>query len=320
LLALLVSAFIVAYVIVPGVVFGAVFSSFVPLRAFDRTRTQELAYSVVVCVLPFLLALWLVQNTRLGWWPLQFADTWLQRDADYRAVLLACFGDKFAGSADELWSAAMRSCKRQGRLLFWYLTFVGVEALLLGFIASKWGKIQPMLAEHARTEQLLTRILLRNISEWHVLLTNFLFPGTTIHVDVLTSDDHLYQGDVLNYTRDREGKLTGIYLNNAERYNRARLLADRKMGKAKPTEQYWTPIPGSRLFIFADKLCTLNIRPQTTLAAAKVLALQLDPNATVTVSTVAEPHHPQGPPGPVQAEAAAESKSDQERPDNQGST
>ena len=294
------------------------FSLFVPLKAFDRTRTQELAYSVVVCVLPFFVALWLVQHTRVGWWPFPFPDTWACRDADYKAVLLACFGDRFAGSADELWSAAMRSCRRQGRLLFWYSGLVAVEAFTLGLIASKWGTIQPKLIR--RADRLLTPILLENISEWHVLLTNFLFPGTTIHVDVLTSDDHLYQGTVLDYTRDLEGKLAGIYLENAERYDRTGLLADREKGKARRTDEYWRSIPGSRLFIFADKLCTLNIRPQTTLAAAKVLALQLDPNAMVTVRTVAEPHQPQGQPAPAPAEAAAESKSEQERPDDQGST
>lgn len=288
MLALLASLLLVAYVIVPGVVFRVVFSWFVPLRAFDRTRTVEFAYSAVVCALPFAAALVVVHHTGLGRWPWSFQDTWIQGAADYKTILLSCFSEPFASPRDEFWNTAVRSSKRLSRLLFWYSALVVIEASALGFLASKWGAIQPKLAKHAWADRLFTRILLRNISEWHVLLTNFLFPGTTIHVDVLTTDDHLYQGDVLDYTRDRDGNLTGIYLDNAQRYDRTGLLTDRAVEKAKPSAEYWRVIPGKRLFIFADKISTLNVRPQTTMAAASELARQLDPAATVTVRSVAE--------------------------------
>lgn len=301
MLALLVSVLVVAYLVVPGVLFRAVFSLFVPLKAFDRTRTQEFAYSAVVCALPFILAIMLVWYTSLGRWPFSLPDTWDQRDADYRTVLLACFGDPYVGSGNEFWNAAIRSGKRHGRVLFWYLGFIGVEALVLGFLASKWGALQPRLAAGwPRTERLVTRLLLANVSEWHALLTNFLFPGTTIQVDALTAEDRLYRGEVLSYTRGREGNLTGLYLNNAERYDRPGLLSDRAKGIAKATADYWKAIPGRRLFIFADNLFTLNIRPQTTLAAAKELALQLDPNATVTVEPA-----PDAPPATARDETTA---------------
>jgi hypothetical protein len=175
-------------------------------------------------------------------------------------------------------------------MLSWYLLFVGAEALLLGFLAADWGTWQLRLASMPRTERFLTRLLLANVSEWHVLLTNFLFPGTTIQVDVLTAEDRLYRGQVLSYTRDREGALTGIYLDGAERYNRAGLLADRENGVAKANADYWKSIPGQRLFIFADKLFTLNIRPQTTLdGAQEIVALELGPDFTVSVESTPLP-------------------------------
>lgn len=288
MLALLASVLLVFYVVVPGLVFQFFFSLFVPLRAFDRTRTQEIAYSVVVCVVPFLAALILVHHTFLGRWPFPFPDAWAQGAADYRTVLLTCFGDSFASSKDEFWSAAVRATQRLGRLLFWYVVLVSAEGLALGRLASKWGTIQPKLKAWPRTNRMLTGLLLRNISDWHVLLTDFLFPGTTMHVDVLTIEDRLYQGDVLTYTKGQGGSLLGIYLNNAQRYDRVGLLADRAEKKAKPPADYWKAIPGSRLFIFADKIATLNARPQTTLVAATELARKLDPNANVTVEVVGE--------------------------------
>src|SRR5207244_201717 len=163
-----------------------------------------------VCLLPLALAIVFVWYTPLGHHPFSFEDTWMQRDGDYRTVLLTSYSDHFAPSRDEFWAAISRGTKRQARLLSWYFILVGLEAL--------------------------------------------------------------------THTLDRDGKLMGIYLNNAERYDRPGLLSDRKNGVTKPTADYWKIIPGRRLFIFADKLYTLNLRPQTTLAAAEELALQLDPN------------------------------------------
>jgi hypothetical protein len=102
---------------------------------------------------------------------------------------------------------------------------------------------------------------------------------------------------VLSYTLDRDGSLTGLYLANAERYDRSGLLADRAKEVRKSPAEHWKPIPGRRLFIFADNLFTLNIRPQTTLAAAERLAAQLDPNASVTVAPLSEAS-PEESPGP----------------------
>ncbi len=239
MLAVLASLLLVAYLVIPGVVFRAVFSIFVPLRAFDRTRTQEFAYSAAVCLVPYVLATVLVWYTWLGSWPLPFPDTWAQRDADYKTVVAASFAEPFADSKDQFLNAALRSGKRQVRVLFWYGLFVGLEALLFGFTASKWGAWQPRLSRSRRTERLVTRLLLANVSEWHALLTNFLFPGTTIHADVLTAEDRLYRGQVLSYTRGHDGNLTGIYLTNAKRYDRPGLLADREKGTPKEKADYW---------------------------------------------------------------------------------
>jgi len=148
-LALVASVLVIVYLAIPGVLFRAVFSLFVPLRAFDRTRTQEFAYSVVVCAVPYVLALVFVWQTGLGRRPFAFSDTWEQRGRDYKTVLTASFAEPFADSKDAFWDAAVRSGKRQGRVLAWYVSFVVVEAILLGYAASQWGKWQPALSRSA---------------------------------------------------------------------------------------------------------------------------------------------------------------------------
>jgi hypothetical protein len=301
-LALLASVLVLSYLLIPGVLFKVGFSWFVPLRAFDRTRAQELAYSSSVCFLPLLIAVLLVWYTSAGQHPFAFPDDWSQRDADYRTLFLTSFSDQYASRPDELWGALTRVCRRHGRLLFWYYLLVVFEAALSGSVASRWGRIQPRVTRGGRLDRAGDRLLLRNISEWHVLLTNFLFPGTTMHVDVMTAEDRLFRGEVLTHTVDRDGNLTGLYLNNSERFNRRTYLsaaeAAERSGAPRPkSSDYWTPIPGDRLFVFGDKLLSLNIRPQTTIEAAAEIARQLDATAKVTVE--------QEPPGPTGPDPAA---------------
>jgi hypothetical protein len=268
-LALLATVLIVAYTIIPGVVFRVAFSFWVPLKAFDRTRTQELAYSVVVCVLPFLASWILVYTTPLGRWPFPFVDTWELRCEDYQTVLLACFAEPLAASKDAIWNASLRAAQRQSRMWTWFMTLVIAEGFILGLVASRWGTIQPRLRlQWPMVEGRLTRLLLAYISEWHVLLTDFLFPKTKIHVDLMTTDDRLFRGEALSYTRDRDGKLTGIYLDHAERYDRKGLEKDRDQHVQKPLDQYWKPI-GERLYVFADNILSLNIRPEATVDSVR---------------------------------------------------
>ncbi len=265
MLALLASALFLAYFVVPVVLFRLVFGLFLPLKALDQTRTQDqLAHYVIVCAGPFILTLLLVSDASSRFGPTSFSDSWQQREADYSAIVLACFSDEFRGEPATLWGAARRTYERQERNLLWYLLLVAIEATVLGAITSRWGRIRAggWLKRRKKLRRALESVLLGNVSEWHILLTNSLFPGQTMHIDLLTTDDHLYQGDVLSYTKDEQGKLTGIYLSNAQRFSRSRLLADRQAGKMLATASYWVTIPGERLYVLADRLSSLNVRPR----------------------------------------------------------
>jgi hypothetical protein len=284
-LALLASVLVVAYLVIPGALFRTAFSFFVPLRAFDRTRTQEFEYSVAVCVAPLALALGLVWFVGpFGRHPMSFPDSWAQRTDDYRTLLLNLYSDKFdLTTPDACWAAISRVARRQGRLLFWYYVLTALEGLIVGGLAARWGTIQPRLPKGGLRDRLGARFLLRNINEWHVLLTDFMFPGTTMHVDVMAAEDRLYRGRVLSHTVNKDGSLTGLYLTDAQRYNRRGYVADTERGTARSRESYWTSIPGNRLFIFGDKLVSLNIRPETTFEAAVGLARDLRADIEVTV-------------------------------------
>jgi hypothetical protein len=171
-IALLASVLLVAYIVVPGVLFRLSFSTFLPLRAFDRTRTQEIGYAVIVCLIPFAVAVFLVWHVPIvGRHPFGFVDTWQQRDLDYKAVLLSSFSDQLAVSREELWAALTRSSRRQLRLVFWYYPLVVLEALAFGALARGYPRLQTSFRGRRALEWLARKLVLRNISEWHVLLT-----------------------------------------------------------------------------------------------------------------------------------------------------
>ena len=59
---------------------------------------------------------------------------------------------------------------------------------------------------------------------------------------------------------DQDGKLAGIFLINAQRFRRDQIARDRANNIFKENEKYWTPVPGSNLYLAAANLANYNIR------------------------------------------------------------
>jgi hypothetical protein len=53
-----------------------------------------------------------------------------------------------------------------------------------------------------------------------------------------------------------------VLISRAIRFDRRSYLKDKDSGKPADPEDYWKTIPGKNLFIFADKLSTLNLSYQ----------------------------------------------------------
>lgn len=84
-------------------------------------------------------------------------------------------------------------------------------------------------------------------------------PERKVIADLLTSDDHLYRGHVVGYEVDMEGNLRGLMLSEALRFDRHSYLKEKDSKNSANKEQYWKEIPGKNLFVFADKLSTMNL-------------------------------------------------------------
>ncbi len=264
MIAFLVSLLLIAYLLVPRVLFRLVLSFFIPLKKFQRTRGEEVTFAAIVALVPLGLAVVLVWHG--GWFarhPFQPQATEIA--GDYKLVFAASYSEQvFRDGQNAFWHSLGRTLRHQLTLLTWYYVILILEASLLGFLSAAYGRLHKRFALYRR---LAEKILLPSISEWHVLLTPFAFPprpGRDVMADVLTSDDHLYRGAVANHFVDREGKLTGLLLKDVIRFDRIAYLKDKQTPAAPDPSRYWKPIPGWNVYIFAEKITNINLSYQVS--------------------------------------------------------
>jgi hypothetical protein len=279
---------IVALLLVPGLIFRSCFSFFLPLRKFQRTRTEELAFAVKVCFVPLAVATLLAWSSHFpvrgplpphvggdGLRPALFTVLWSAfDDAPYKGEPTF---RAFAQASRQTWIAV-------ANWLLCYYALLAIEAGLLGWLSSNFGDFRRSRA----MDLLMRKALLPGISEWHVLLTTFGSPKEPPRVavaDVLTTDDHLYHGRVENYYLNKDGDLTGILLADVFRFNRAGYARDLENGPVANRQPYWKFIPGKNVYIFADKITNLNVNYELEAAIRIKRELGLDPTLQLAIQS-----------------------------------
>jgi hypothetical protein len=75
---------------------------------------------------------------------------------------------------------------------------------------------------------------------------------------------------------DKEGELSGIFLESPRRFDRQGQIRDKEQEAPKrDNDSYWRDIPSNNLYISSDKINNLNVRYMT---AAEALALRTSAN------------------------------------------
>jgi hypothetical protein len=255
MVALIVSFFFLAYVLAPRAIFRLYSGIFLPLR-FERTRSDEIAVAFWISVVPLFVA-WFGMLTVFG--PPAHGTV-----RDYKEVFAASYLDTvFASDPEIFWSSLQSVWRAQSEFLGLYYSLVLLEAFI--FVAlvrmyGRWKRFRPY-------RWLVQEVLLRGVNEWHVLLTVFNFPSKPklkVVADLLTQEDHLYQGDVADYFTDSDGALSGLVLDNPRRFDRPGHLRAKEKAGATKIEDYWKDVPSENLFVPGGKILSLNLRYETT--------------------------------------------------------
>ena len=281
--ALVAGFLLIGYLLAPGVIYRLVFSAFIPSKRFQRTRTEEIVFSTLVTVLPFVLTWLLLLHSPLGHaLGLRVGGS---KPAAYDLILKSLLPGQDIDKA-VLANAYLRGFLEQARFLLLLWLLCGLEGWWCGHLVARYGDYP----EDSPKRRFCDRFLLSSVSEWEVLFTSLALPGTeadvTIEVDALSTMDILYRGRLLDWFLDANGKLEGVLLEHAFRFRKEELARDRANGIHHPNESYWAPIPGAKLYLVASSLASYNIRYVPHHASPNVDAIRQDlglvPDAVIT--------------------------------------
>lgn len=257
MIAIVAGFILVAYLLAPGAIYRLTFSFYISSKRFQRTRTEEVVFSVLVTLIPFLLAWILLLHTPIGSYP-AIHNPIGKREA-YRAVLGSLLSDVTKGSPG-LISAYLRAAAEQGRFISVLWLLCALEGWLTGRVIRSYGDYP----DGSFLRAFCDRFLLKNVSEWQVLFTTLALrsddPRTIVEIDALSSLNILYRGRLVNWFTDQAGQLEGIFLINAQRFRRDQLARDRAGNIVKDSSAYWAPVPGSNLYLVASSLTSYNVR------------------------------------------------------------
>jgi hypothetical protein len=257
LIALVAGFLLVAYLLAPGAIYRLTFSFYISSKRFQRTRTEEIVFSVLVTVIPFLLTWILLDHTPLGAHP-AIQSSIAKREA-YRSILSSLLSDKTVDSGT-LIAAYLRAAAEQGRFLAILWLLCAIEGWITGSVIRHYGDYP----DGSFLRAFCDRFLLKNVSEWQILFTTLSLPSddprAVVEIDALSTLNVLYRGRLVNWFTDQDGKLEGIFLINAQRFRRDQIARDRANNIFNESEKYWAPVPGSNLYLAAANLANYNIR------------------------------------------------------------
>jgi hypothetical protein len=247
----------VAYLLAPGAIYRLTFSFYISSKRFQRTRTEEIVFSVLVTIIPFLLTWILLDHTPLGNYPAIHSP--IEKREAYRSIFSSLLSDTSRGSP-VLVTAYLRAAAEQGRFIALMWLLCAIEGWQTGRVIRNYGDYP----DGSFLRAFCDRFLLKNVSEWQVLFTTLSLssndPRTVVEIDALSTLNILYRGRLVNWFTDHDGKLEGIFLIGAQRFRRDQLARDRAANITKPSDAYWAPVPGSNLYLVASTLASYNVR------------------------------------------------------------
>ena len=257
MIAIVAGFVLVAYLLAPGAIYRLTFSFYISSKRFQRTRTEEVVFSVLVTLVPFFLTWLLLLHTPIGSYP-AIHNAVGKREA-YRDILSSLLSYATKGTPT-LIDAYLRAAAEQGRFIVVLWLLCALEGWQTGRVIRSYGDYP----DGSFLRGFCDRFLLKNVSEWQVLFTTLSLrsndPRTVVEIDALSSLNILYRGRLVNWFTDQAGQLEGIFLINAQRFRRDQLARDRASNIVKDSSAYWAPVPGSNLYLVAGSLTSYNVR------------------------------------------------------------
>lgn len=301
MIAILGSLVLVLYVFLPEFLFNALAFNFRKVTKVPSGRYGDVLSGAGAAFLPFFITeiasrrVWFI-----GHWPFPVQEAVAAKNADYRTLATALYSESyFHDHIAATWEAWGHIRLHQCRFLFWMYIALLLQSFCVILLTHYFGS----LSRYSFYRVTFVRFFLTRVSHWEVLLTGFAFPPKDrprVTVDALTTDDHLYTGDVADFFLRADGELSGLLLTDFKRFRFHELKEARKAGLDPDAADYWKEIPGANFYLPAEKIANLNIRyesrePELLLDVKKWMK-EIDPGQSivVTLESAADGESPEG--------------------------
>ena len=220
MLALAVSVIFALYILGPDLFSRLILGFVVPRRVVPLTRGEEVSRAILWCVWPLTLSLlwaW-VRGTLARLW------TW----ENLKTCVAGLYSEQFFREHQGQWFHAADQFLWLNFALLWriYLLLL-ILTVLFNVVIKNYAAIRRKLKNHPRCRKVLASIVLPRVASWHLILSGMLVPekNLSIHVDVLTKSNILYQGRLEDRQLGADGALVSITLAEPRRFRRDQYLA-----------------------------------------------------------------------------------------------
>ena len=243
------------YILGPDLLSKFILGFTIPRRQVLLTRSEEVSRAIVWAAasgIPAVFwALWYGPLRRL--WSF----------ADLRVTYAGLYSEFYFRNNQALWFESVRSVMWVNLALLWRIyAIASLISIILTIATHNYSWLRKRLTIAPFLRNLLASIVLPRVAAWHVLLSSILLYGDdlSIHLDVLTKTDGLYQGRLAEKVLGKDGDLSTLTLAEPKRFRREEYIEEKRAGRSPIAAKYWKPIPTNMFLIMGSEIQTINIR------------------------------------------------------------
>ncbi len=253
MIALLFSVLLALYLLGPDLLARWLLGFVVPRKAVVQNRSEEITRAAIWAAFPLLIALRAAKSTGIFY---RYGGT-----AALKTFFAGLYSEAAFRSDQDRWFRSASSVFHMNlAVLSWMYSVVIVSSLILMLLTRKYATIRRRLP-YGFPRDLLARLILPRVAEWHVLLSDMLLPTRqlSLYADILTRSG-LYRGLVQDKVLGPDGGLRSVTLGEPRRFQREQYLAEREKNGTADAETFWKTIPGDLFVIVGSEVLNLNLQ------------------------------------------------------------
>ena len=255
MIAVAVSLFFALYVVGPDAFSRVILGFTVPRRTVQLSKGEEVSRALVWSVATVGAAyFWARADGSL-------ARTW--NPALVRAWFSGIYSEAFFRANGDLWFASLRAIFDLNRcLLIRTYAVVLLLSVVLSVLTHFYGVIRDALPRWNWLRKTFAAVVLPRVAQWHLVLSKLLLGdrSLSIHIDILTKSDKLYQGAFADKALAGDGSLVSITLANPKRFDRPAYQRAKDRDPDAKSEAFWKEIPTNMFLIMGSEIHTINLR------------------------------------------------------------